>query len=73
MKLYLVSEDMKTVVRQVVNPRNGNSGEALRMINNRLYVETVNRRGDVFLLEPDLDDPGLLDYVCMFRFSRAAK
>jgi len=73
LRLYLVSEDMTTVFQHVVNPHNGNTGEALRLINGRLYVERIDSRGDVFLLEPDSESPGWLDYVCMFRFSRRQK
>jgi hypothetical protein len=73
LRLYLVSEDLKRVLWDVTNPHNGSSGEALRLIDGRPYVETANTRGNIQLLEINRDDPSNLDAVCLFLFNSAKR
>jgi len=70
LKLYLVSEDMKTLFDRVYAVQNGGSGEALRIINRRPYVEAANTGGHITLMEIDRVYPGTLEPVCLFLFKR---
>jgi hypothetical protein len=69
LKIYLVSQDMKTVFQGVVVPHNGSSGEALRLINSHPYFETATSSGNVVLMEPDRDYPWILEPVCLYQFT----
>ncbi len=71
LKLYLVSEDLKTLFRDVVILANGGSGEALRLINEHPYVEGALRNGNIRLMRINREYPGMLEPVCFYRFKKS--
>lgn len=71
LKLYLVSEDLKTLFRDVVIPENGGSGEALRLINEHPYVEGALRNGSIRLMRINTEYPGILEPVCFYHFKKS--
>ena len=66
--LYLASDDLKSIRERVLNIRNGGSGEAVRLIDKRPYVETADPEGHITLFEIADQDPSVLEPVCRFVF-----
>jgi len=68
LRLYLASDHLKSVRERVLNINNGGSGEAIRLIDKRPYVETADREGHISLFEIANQDPSVLEPVCRFVF-----
>ena len=72
--LYIASADLKHLKSDLVDyMQNGITGEHLRIINDRPYVESVAKNGYITLMQIRTEWPIGLDSVCGFEFLRSSK
>ena len=70
LKLYVVSQDLRKVIGPLNNPNNGGTGEHMRLIDRRPYVETAFRNGTVNLMQIRVQSPVILQSVCLYTFKQ---
>ncbi len=64
----LASDDLKSIRERVLNINNGGSGEAIRLIDKRPYVEAADPEGHITLFQIADEHPSVLQPVCRFVF-----
>ena len=73
LKLYLVSQDMKTLFHRVLVLENGGSGESVRVMNGRPYLETALTNGNIKLMQLNQNYPASVEPVCFYFFKRTER
>jgi len=71
LQLYVVRQDLKFVIGRLSEPHSTTTGEHMRLINGRPYVETINTRGNIELMQIRLALPVMLEPVCFFWFKKS--
>ena len=69
--LYMATEDLSKLIGRLYEPANGTSGEYIRTIDGRPYIETVLQNGNINLLQLRSSFPAGLESVCFYEFKNS--